>query len=61
METSAVRWRYHLVSAVVVIALLAGYQYWRTTLDWRFLIGVGAVYLAISVGIDLAKATNDDS
>ena len=61
METSAVRWRYHLVSAIIVMALLAGYQYWRTTFDWRFLVGVGVVYVVISAGIDLARATNSDT
>lgn len=55
MDGSSLRVRYHIGSAVVVVLVIAAFQYWQSAVDWRFLVSVGVTYFALSVAIDLVR------
>lgn len=61
MDPSALRLRYHLTNAVVVLVVLALVQYWRAAIDPSFLAIVAGFYLLFALGIDFVRPLESDS
>lgn len=55
MDLSSLRFRYHLTNAVVVIAVLAVFQYLRSSVDPQFLATVAGFFLLFSLAIDVVR------
>ena len=53
MDPTEFRWRKHTISAIVVVLVVLVFQYSRGDIDWVFLLGVGVVYVLLSIGIDI--------
>ncbi|MFP8955419.1 hypothetical protein ACLI4Y_01730 [Natrialbaceae archaeon A-CW3] len=55
MDLSTVRWRYHVISTIVVVGVLAAFQAWQDTIDVSFLIAVGVFYFVLVIAMDLVR------
>lgn len=60
MDPSSLRLRYHLTNAVVVIAILAAFQYVRSSIDPQFLAIVAAFFLLFAFGLDAVRSPESD-
>lgn len=61
MELPALRFRYHVTNAIVVVAVLAVAQYWRSAIDPSFLALVAGLYLLFALVIDFVRPLESKS